>query len=192
MRWDIKFSNKKKKEFTRLEFALYIILLIIPTAIFISFIHESGHLIMAYLLGWEAFDIHITNFPFGALDNSYIFISPRIGATETEYLLVGCAGSLHTLIWAYIFFYLYYKHDLHFFIELFFFLYSIIMLFEGFCYILLDLFYFKFADWYLLYLSNSIFVGLFLILYFTNFFLFFYNIDKITNQLSFSLDLKKF
>ena len=181
--YNISFTQKANRNYT-FKFYLYIILSLIPAMIIITFIHEVGHIIVALIYGWDIIEIHISIFPFLLeLDHSWVLVGYGMVESSSKLIIFALAGSLHTLIWGYLFFYLYYKYDLPLFFEIFFYIYSFIMIFEMIAYIFIDLFYIKIGDWNFIYQLNPIIVGIFLALGIINLVLFSRNFDKIRESL---------
>lgn len=175
----------KKKPFKKLtfKFFLYVLFALLPAVIIISFIHESGHYIMALCVGWDVSGIHLNFFPFtNDFGYSYILLCPD-EANIIEYSLVAMAGSIHTLIWGYIFFVLYYKFELPSFLEIFLFLYSVMLVLEITIYLIIDIFIFQFGDWFIVFRYTPYLVPIFIIISYLNLYLFLKNIEKIRENL---------
>jgi hypothetical protein len=176
------FVFKKEKESFKI--FIYFLLSIIPVFLLVSFIHETGHLIVALVFGWKINEISFSFFPFILdLDPSFISVSLTGGYFEWQFVIFIIAGSTHTLIWGYISFIIYYKYDLPIFLEIILFLYSITLILEMFFYIIMDLFYFQYGDWYYLYKLNPVLLIVFIIIGSINFSLFIRNYDIIFEKI---------
>ncbi|MFX1453819.1 MAG: hypothetical protein ACFFDB_00455 [Promethearchaeota archaeon] len=179
------------KSISKFELTLYIILALIPAAIIFSLIHETGHILAAKLLGYEIAGVNINLFPFlPDIDNSWVNI---FGYCEempkSDYIVIAIAGSIHTLIWSYIFFILYYKFKFHPFIEILLFLYSVMLFLDVILYPIIDIFFLQCCDFYKVFVINPIIVGVILSLGIINFILFIvffkrivFRVDVIINE----------
>jgi len=158
--WFVVFDKRKDK----FRVSLYFFLASIPMIALLSFIHETGHCIIALIFGWKIYEMNISFFPF-VYEMEYSWVSigvPFSSIEEWQLILFLCGGSLHTLFWGYIFFLIYYKIDLPLFLEICLFMFSFFAVTEMLFYIIIDIFYAQFGDWYLLYQINPAIVGIFL------------------------------
>ena len=158
--WYCVFKRKKGSFIKDRDFKLilYLFFSLITIPFLITLIHESGHMLMALIVGWEVYSVQFTYFPFTfhmASGLTHIGIDQYNAMKLT---LVLSAGSFHSLIWGYIFFLLVYKYELPKFIELAFFTYSIVLLIEGIGYIIFDLLFLKGGDWWHIYQLNPIII----------------------------------
>ena len=180
----------KKKEFNIFfsednrifKMMLYFMIAFVPAMFLLSFIHELGHLLYACLRGWEVIEFRVFLLPFSYEVDSYIyaFYNP---ANELDYVLFAMSGSLHTLFWGYIFFFLFYKYKLPKFIETFLFTYSIMLILDTFLYMLLDIFIFQYGDWYRVFITVPELIFFMMCLGIINIILFINYFDEINEEL---------
>lgn len=157
MEFKINFKNKKQ-----IIYFFYITMIITIAPFVLSLIHELGHFIIAKIFGWEIIEIVLSYFPI--FNNAYIStIIPELTPIWQEVLFYSF-GSIFSLIIGSIVFYLIYKFKYHHYIELGLFAYSVSLILDIFMYILLDIFILKIGDWYKIYLINSFYVFIFLII----------------------------
>jgi len=181
-------KKEKKREIPRFKLFLYIVFAFFPAIFILTGIHELGHAIMGWIFGWDIRFISVSFFPLvPELRHSWVsFIAP-LDTTDLEYAIVYSAGSLHTLIWGYIFFILFYKFRLPAFLEIAFFMYSILLLLDIVVYSYVDLFILRRGDWYSLYYLSPILVGVCMGLGFMNVILFI----RYFKQIIYRIDLQE-
>jgi hypothetical protein len=184
-KWYKNLFDDKKKLPNR--FYIYVLITMFPSIILITFIHEFGHYIIAILLGWNVSCMDINLLPFTLdFESAYICLSSPLNTPPYEWVLVAIGGSLHTLIWGYIFFILYYKFKLPPILEVFCFLYSIMFISEISTYILFDIFFLQMGDWQIVYQNAPLVIPIFLILSFLNIHFYLKNFDEIRERLEIS------
>jgi hypothetical protein len=172
------FFLKDDKTFMRL---LYFMIAFIPAMFLLSFIHELGHLLYALIRGWEVIEFKVFLLPFSFEVDSYIYVyyDP---VNELDYVLFAISGSLHTLIWGYIFFILFYKFELPKFLEATFFLYSLMLIFDMLFYMLVDIFILQYGDWYRVYITIPELTFFFMCFAIINLLLFIRYFEEITEE----------
>lgn len=158
----------------------------IPAAFLLSFVHETGHCVIALSFGWKITEYHVSFFPFDlSFSEAYVVFLPRPGAIEAEIILVALGGSLATFVTSLLFFLPFYKLRLHPFLEMFFFCYNLLFFMEMVAYIIIDLFFLKNGDWYFIYQLKPWLVGLFLVGGMTSLVLYTIYFKKILRRLDF-------
>jgi len=181
----------KKLDRNGIWFIIYVIALFVPTAILLTFIHESGHWIAVKAFGWEVIDFKISFFPFVIDLNEYLagYVSyiPITTPQPWQTVLVSAAGSLHSLAWAYIFFALFYNFKFNRYVEMFFILYSILLGLDSVIYIFFGIFVFHDGDWWQIFQISPATVGVIFALSMLNVLLFIVFFKKIRNRMDITI-----
>lgn len=164
-------------------YCIFGIFIFLPMGIFITFIHEIGHVIACLIFGWEIKMIHVSLFPFLLdLQGGFVVYVLPLDATLFQQVIVTAAGSIFTLIVGFSFFRLFYKLKLNQYVELFLYVYSFVMIFEFVIYVVLDVFFLRTGDMYKLYLICPAVIGILVIVAFINFILFTAYFPKIIRR----------
>jgi len=128
-----------------------------------ALLHELGHVIAGTILDFKIISFIVQFYPFN-WNNSYVqFLFPAT-VTKDELVFVYAGGSLFTLILGLIAFAAFYKKVMHPFLELFCFVYFLLLTLDFFIYNFVDIFFIHSGDWWNIYTLapeiNGIFLGL--------------------------------
>lgn len=177
---DASFKKLDKEDYKIIIFGVAIFL---PMAILYTFIHESGHAIVALIFGWDIVDFQISFFPF-ILDSlgGYVMISIPGMPMDWQLIAMYGAGSLFTLIVAYVLFFLFYNFKLNKYAELALVVYMAVLALDSIAYIFRDMFFGGTGDWYQCYSLSPVFVCIVLALCILNIVLFVANFKKIVRE----------
>jgi hypothetical protein len=138
------------------------ILIIVFAPFLYSFIHEIGHGIIALVFGWDILTIKLSYFPFIFDLKAHIVIITH-NAIDWQIILMKSFGSIFCLIIGSVFLFLFYKFRLNHYAEFFLFIYFIVFSLDLIIYIIWDVFWVRYGDWYDIYQLSPEFVGSFLI-----------------------------
>jgi len=163
--------------------AWFTVAILVPIAILFTFIHESGHAIVAASFGWEIVDFQISLFPFVLDAGGHVTCIVPAGAEEWKVILLYGAGSLFSLAVGYVFLAMVYIIKMNRHAEMFFFSYSVILGLDAFSYIFSDMFFGGHGDWLHVYSMSPVFVGIVLALCIVNIVLFAVHFTRITRKL---------
>ncbi len=164
------------------KFIIYMIAIFIPIAILYTFIHESGHWLAVKAMGWHVLEFKISFFPFLLDLGGYVMYMPSAVPEPWQTVVVSACGSLHSLLWAYIFFALFYNFKMNRYAEAFFLSYSVILGGDTLTYIFSDLFIDHYGDWWKIFQISPLTVGIIFTLSILNVVLFIMNFKKIQKR----------
>lgn len=156
MKYSFHFSENKR-------LLIYLLICLIPCAIIEAFLHESGHVLMAWLLNVQVLEFKIQPYPF-SWDNSYVLLGYPPNFPKWGIVLIMLSGGLFTLSIGLFCLILFYHRKMHPFGEIFFSFYFILLSFDFIIYNFLDVFFIQFGDWYYIYKTYPYINGIFLLI----------------------------
>ena len=165
------------------KFLIYVIAIIIPVAILYTFIHEAGHWLTVKAMGWEVLEFKISFFPFLLDLGGYVMYLPSTIPEPWQIVVISSSGSLHSFLWAYVFFALFYNFKMNRYAEAHLVLYSAILGLDAITYIFFDLFISHYGDWWKIFQISPITVGVIFSLCILNVVLFIVFFKKIRNRI---------